>query len=91
MLLVAALACATKDGDDATSGTTAPATSTGDTGDSGAAGCADGDMPPDCYDQGPRQCSDATIPATCQDGVWTCPNGYDLGGFGDGCCWEPDC
>lgn len=52
--------------------------------------CEPGDEPPsDCYDQGPGECADYAPPPNCNDGVWTCPNGFDFGGYGDACEW-PD-
>lgn len=48
--------------------------------------CAEGDRPPsDCYDQGPGKCADFAPPPNCTDGVWTCPNGFDFGGYGEDC------
>ena len=48
--------------------------------------CEPGDVPPsDCYDQGPGECADYAPPPNCDDGVWTCPNGFDFGGYGEGC------
>lgn len=48
--------------------------------------CEPGDTPPDeCWDQGPGECSDATVAPSCDRGMWTCPNGFDFGGFGESC------
>ena len=52
--------------------------------------CQQQDSPPpgfeECWDQGPGKCADATAPSFCaDDGTWSCPNGYDFGGFGEGC------
>lgn len=48
--------------------------------------CEPGDVPPDdCYDQGPGECADYAPPPNCTRGVWTCPNGFDFGGYGEGC------
>lgn len=48
--------------------------------------CRPGDEPPDdCYDQGPGKCADFAPPPDCTDGVWTCPNGFDFGGYGEDC------
>lgn len=48
--------------------------------------CEPGAIPPDeCWDQGPGECADSTIPPSCTDGVWVCPEGWDFGGFGEGC------
>jgi hypothetical protein len=54
--------------------------------------CQDGDTPPDeCWDQGPGECADSTVPPWCaDDGMWTCPNGFDFGGFGEGCTFPGD-
>lgn len=48
--------------------------------------CMEGDIPTEsCWDQGPGECSDYGPPPACTDGVWACPDGYDFGGFGEGC------
>ncbi len=57
--------------------------------------CQELDAPPpglaDCYDQGPGECGDATIPPNCaEDGHWVCPDGWDFGGYGEGCTFPGD-
>ncbi len=57
--------------------------------------CQQQDSPPpgfeECWDQGPGKCADATAPSFCaDDGTWSCPNGFDFGGFGEGCTFPGD-